>query len=80
MNATDLKNLSVTDRLRMMEALWSSLQRDGQQDQLVPDWHSDELAHRIACLDAGQEPMMPLAQAKNLLQQDIAQRKSTRAA
>lgn len=80
MNTADLNSLSVTDRLRMMEALWSSLQRDGQQDRLIPDWHADELAHRLARFDAGHEPMMPLAQAKTLLQQEIAQRKAARAA
>jgi putative addiction module component (TIGR02574 family) len=76
MNTAELSNLSVNERLRMMEALWSSLQRDDAQGEVIPQWHDEELSHRLARADAGQEPMMPLAQAKALLQQDIAQFKS----
>jgi hypothetical protein len=50
------------------------------QTNAVPEWHLEELARRLARLKAGLEPMMPLAQAKILLFQDIAQRKATRAA
>ncbi len=80
MNIADLSHLSVNERLRMMEALWSSLLRDDKQGDMIPDWHEQELAHRLARADSGQEPMMPLAQAKAQLQIDIANRKIQRRA
>jgi hypothetical protein len=43
-----------------------------------PDWHQVELARRISRFEAGQEPMMPLAQAKLLLRQEIMELKDKR--
>jgi hypothetical protein len=48
------------------------------QENIIPESHQEELARRLARLKAGLEPMMPLAQAKILLFQDIAQRKAKR--
>lgn len=76
MNTSDIVKLPVSERLRVMEAIWSSLRDGSDQDALMPAWHAQEIDQRLARTEAGKEPMMPLSQAKVLLAQDIASRKA----
>jgi putative addiction module component (TIGR02574 family) len=78
MNTSDIVKLPVQERLRVMEAIWSSLQKEGSEDLLMPAWHEQELDQRLARLDSGQEQMMSLQQAKASLQDDIASRQAER--
>jgi putative addiction module component (TIGR02574 family) len=76
MNTSEITKLSVSERLRVMEAIWSSLRDSNDQDALMPAWHTQEIDQRLARIEAGQEPMMPLSQAKVLLAQEIASRRA----
>jgi putative addiction module component (TIGR02574 family) len=77
MNTSEIIKLPVGERLRVMEAIWSSLRDSNDQDTLIPSWHEQEIDQRLARIEAGKEPMMPLSQAKALLAQDIALRKAS---
>ncbi len=76
MNTSEIIKLPVSERLRVMEAIWFSLRNDADQDALMPAWHTQEIDLRLARIEAGKEPMMPLSQAKVLLAQEIASRKA----
>ena len=45
MSVEELEKLSVDERLRMMEALWESLERTPEALE-VPDWHREMLEER----------------------------------
>lgn len=45
--ATELANLSVSDRLDLMDEIWASL-APGADTLAVPDWHIAEIKRRLA--------------------------------
>ena len=47
MSVEELEKLSVDERLRMMEALWESLERTPKVLE-VPDWHREILKERAS--------------------------------
>ena len=48
----ELRQLSVDERLRLIEDLWDSL--DGEADNLsVPDWQRAEIGKRLDALENG---------------------------
>jgi putative addiction module component (TIGR02574 family) len=48
----ELRQLSVEDRLQLIEELWDSL--DGEADGLpVPNWHRAEIDKRLDALEDG---------------------------
>jgi hypothetical protein len=53
MQTAELVALPLTERLMAMEVLWESLCREPAHVMLVPDWHQDELAQRVAALHDG---------------------------
>ena len=44
----DLRNLSVTERLRLLDAIWASLSDEDPGAIEVPDWHKAKLDARLA--------------------------------
>jgi len=52
MEITEIKNMTILERLQAMEFLWSSLvNEDIEIDS--PDWHGDILAERKAKIEDG---------------------------
>ncbi len=49
---TELEELTVTERLRLMEEIWNSLTSAPKQLD-VPAWHRNELDRRLAEKDLG---------------------------
>jgi putative addiction module component (TIGR02574 family) len=49
--APELANLSISDRLDLMDEIWASLVSSGDAVAL-PDWHMDEIKRRLAALAA----------------------------
>jgi putative addiction module component (TIGR02574 family) len=49
---TELRALLVTQRLKLIEDLWDSVEAD--TDALpLPDWHREEIDRRLDALDVG---------------------------
>lgn len=46
-NAVKLRHMPVSERLKLLEEVWSSLIEHPEQIG-VPDWHRDELDRRVA--------------------------------
>lgn len=52
MEITEIKNMTILERLQAMESLWSSLVNE-DFDIASPDWHGDILAERKAKIENG---------------------------
>ena len=64
MSATvDLRQMSVPDKLRLMEDLWRDL---SQNEQVIasPEWHGDVLAERERKLASGEDILLDWETAK----------------
>ena len=61
-----LEKMTVTERLRVMEALWSDLTRNEGQFE-SPTWHGDVLRERAVRVKQGQESFMDWETAKEQL-------------
>lgn len=59
----DFSQISVAERLRIMEALWDSFQYD---DIVPPDWHADILKERKEKLQNGKAAFISLAELKSM--------------
>lgn len=63
MKTSEIKKMSVTQRLQAMEALWDSF-ADEDIEIDSPQWHGDILTQRKAKIDAGQAIFLTLDQLK----------------
>jgi hypothetical protein len=64
MNASvDLKQMSVPDKLRLMEELWQDLSRN-ERDVPSPEWHGTVLADRERKLASGEDRLLDWETAK----------------
>lgn len=61
-----IQRMSTVEKLQAMEELWESLSRDDQVS-LSPDWHANALRETEARYEAGQEPLLDWADAKQEL-------------
>jgi len=61
-----LGNLSVGEKLALMERLWEDLSRR-PEDVPSPQWHGDVLAERIAAVREGRTDFVSWDQAKRRL-------------
>ncbi len=66
-----LENMSVADKLRVMEAVWASLCHK-PTDVASPEWHAKVLAERTRRLESGQSAVSKWSDAKGRLQ-DLGQ-------
>lgn len=57
----DYSQISVIERLRIMEALWESFRYD---DIIPPSWHADILEKRKAKIKNGKAEFVSLAELK----------------
>jgi hypothetical protein len=63
---SELKTMTVPEKLRLMEVLWADLSRDDEQIQ-SPRWHEDVLQERAARVKSGKETFMDWQTAKQEL-------------
>lgn len=61
-----LAQMSIAEKLQVMEALWADLSRQAP-DAIVPPWHARVLAEREQRLAAGQEEVLDWDEAKRRL-------------
>jgi hypothetical protein len=67
MNATvDLRQMTVPDKLRLMEDLWSDLSQN-ETDLASPEWHGKLLAERERKLASGEDVLVDWESAKKQL-------------
>ena len=67
MNATvDLRQLSVPEKLRLMEDLWHDLSQN-ERDVALPEWHGAILAERERELASGEDTFLDWEIAKRQL-------------
>ena len=70
MTATDIRQMTVPDKLRLMEALWQDLSRDDAEIS-SPEWHGEILAERVRLVESGEEIFMDWEMAKKLLREEL---------
>ena len=70
MSNTDIviDGLSVTQKLGLMERIWSDLERQTSKIP-SPNWHGDVLAHRLQAVMNGEVEFSDWSDAKKRLQQ-----------
>ena len=66
----DLEQMSVPDKLRLMEALWQNLAAC-EQEIPSPAWHGAVLAERDRMLESGDDPFIPWETAKEELRRSL---------
>lgn len=63
MNSSDIKKMSRTDRIQVMEALWNSLIEE-EEELGSPEWHQDILEERKRKIESGTAEWISLADLK----------------
>lgn len=62
----DLQQMSVPDKLRLMEDLWRDLSQN-EQNITSPEWHGTVLAERERRLASGEDTLLDWEAAKQQL-------------
>ena len=65
--AADIEQMSLEERLQTMELLWASLARTPNVVP-SPEWHGEVLATRIAKIERGEGEFLTVTQLKERLQ------------
>lgn len=65
--AADIEQMSLEERLQTMELLWASLTRTPNAVP-SPEWHGEVLATRIAKIERGEGEFLTVTQLKERLQ------------
>ena len=65
--AVDIEQMSLDERLQAMELLWSSLTRTPEAVP-SPDWHGEVIAERLAKIERGEGEFLSIAELKARLQ------------
>jgi len=66
----NLQVMSVPEKLRLMEALWSDLSK-GENLIDSPEWHGDILTERDRTIHSGEEAFVDLEIAKKKLRSEL---------
>lgn len=66
----DLQQMTIPDKLRLMEALWQDLSRS-DADVDSPAWHDDVLAERDRLVESGEETFLDWEAAKRKLREEL---------
>ena len=69
--ATDIEQMSLEERLQTMELLWASLARTPDAVP-SPDWHEEVVAARLAKVERGEGEFLTIPQLKDRLQKPTA--------
>ena len=65
--SAEIEQMTIPERLEMMELLWSSLSRTPDSVP-SPDWHGEVVAERLARIESGQAEFLTIPQLKERLQ------------
>ena len=63
MITAEIKKISISERLRIMEAIWDSLLYD-DAEMPSPEWHRNVLAERKRTIDEGSARFFSMDQVK----------------
>ncbi len=63
MNTTEIRKMSIIERLQTMEALWDSLVYD-EAELESPQWHESILAERKRQIESGEAEFITIEQLK----------------
>jgi hypothetical protein len=66
----DLRQMSRSDKLRLMEELWLDLSQDGD-NVASPEWHGTVLKERERKLTAGEDKLIDWESAKRDLRKKL---------
>lgn len=66
-----LEQMTVEEKLQVMEAIWDDLSRNAQ-DLPAPAWHGEVLAQRQAALDAGEDYFEDWETAKEKIRRETS--------
>lgn len=58
MDTVELKKMSITEKLKTMEILWSGL-AENESDVESPTWHGDVITARKASIEDGTAEFVP---------------------
>ena len=64
--SSEIERMSVTERLRAMDQLWDSLNRNAEEIP-SPDWHQDVLADRKSRALRGEAKFLTLDELRSRL-------------
>ena len=67
---SDIKQMSVSERLQTIEILWDSLRSDDSVDSCA--WHGDVLRARRAKVEAGDGVFLSMSELRTRLQQSAS--------
>lgn len=67
MSITDIKEMSILERIHVMELLWDSLCDDEQQVE-SPEWHETVLNSRKQKIDSGSAEFLTLEEVRQRYQ------------
>ena len=68
---SEIKGMSMTERLQAMELIWRSF--SGSEDEVPsPDWHGEVLSERLAKVEAGEGKFLTIPELKARLASDRA--------
>jgi putative addiction module component (TIGR02574 family) len=62
----EIKSMSLTERLQVMELLWRSFS-DSKDVVPSPDWHGEVLSERLAKVEAGEGKFLTIPELKSRL-------------
>ena len=65
-----LAEMTVEEKLQVMEAIWDDLSRHAEDVQ-PPDWHAEALAEREAAIARGEAQFDDWEAAKKKIEKDI---------
>jgi putative addiction module component (TIGR02574 family) len=63
MNTTEIKKMSIIERIQIMEALWDSLLYDDSEIE-SPEWHRDILEDRKRKIENGSAEFISIEELK----------------
>lgn len=64
----DIQQMSTSEKLRLMEALWSDLSKE---EIPSPSWHEEVLAERDRLISSGEEKFVDWETAKRQLREEL---------
>jgi putative addiction module component (TIGR02574 family) len=65
-DSSEIERMSVAERLQVMDQLWDSLNRSGEEIP-SPEWHRDVLSDRKARVQRGEAKFLTLDQLRSRL-------------
>lgn len=71
MTAIDIAEMPVSEKLKLMEALWDSLDARSNGSVVSPAWHAHVLEERLRGLANGADTTAPWPDAKERLRAQI---------